>query len=127
MGKPRKIPNPDYKGKWSAPLIDNPAYKGVWKAKQIPNPDYFFDSRPADMAAMSGIAVEVWTTNAGIHFDNFVVADNIDAAFAFADKTFLPKRAAEDESREAEDKASRDASIQHSRIAANGIDIYKRS
>lgn len=25
--KPRPIPNPDYKGKWTAPLIDNPEYK----------------------------------------------------------------------------------------------------
>jgi calnexin len=110
--KPKKIPNPDYKGKWTAPLIDNPAYKGEWKAKQIANPNYFFDERPADMAPMSGIAVEVWTTNAGIHFDNFVVADNLDAAFAYAEETFVPKRAAEDEAREAAEKASRNSAIQ---------------
>ncbi len=27
--------NPEYKGKWSAPLVDNPAYKGVWAPRQI--------------------------------------------------------------------------------------------
>lgn len=110
--KPRKIPNPDYKGKWSAPLIDNPEYKGEWAPKQIANPNYFVDERPADMAPMAGIAVEVWTTNAGIHFDNFVVADNLDAAFTYAEKTFVPKRAAEDEAREAAEKASRESAIE---------------
>lgn len=25
--KPKSIPNPAYKGKWTAPLIDNPDYK----------------------------------------------------------------------------------------------------
>lgn len=39
--------NPEYKGKWYAPLIDNPAYKGVWKPRLIPNPNYFEDLIPA--------------------------------------------------------------------------------
>lgn len=39
----------------------------------------------------TGIAIEVWTTNAGIHFDNFLVATSLPEAFSFADKTFVPK------------------------------------
>lgn len=38
--------NPDYKGKWYAPMIDNPAYKGPWAPRKIPNPDYFEDLTP---------------------------------------------------------------------------------
>ena len=39
-------PNPAYKGKWYAPMIDNPAYKGEWAPRKIPNPDYFEDLTP---------------------------------------------------------------------------------
>lgn len=39
-------PNPAYKGKWYAPMIDNPAYKGEWAPRKIPNPDYFEDNTP---------------------------------------------------------------------------------
>ena len=39
-------PNPLYKGKWYAPLVDNPAYKGEWAPRKIPNPDYFEDLTP---------------------------------------------------------------------------------
>jgi hypothetical protein len=38
--------NPDYKGPWSAPLIDNPDYKGPWAPRKIPNPNYFEDQAP---------------------------------------------------------------------------------
>ena len=40
---------------------------------------------------MAGIAVEVWTTNAGIFFDNFVVTHSLEDAFKFADTTFSLK------------------------------------
>jgi hypothetical protein len=40
-------PNPDYKGKWYAPMIDNPAYKGEWAPRQISNPAWFEDLTPA--------------------------------------------------------------------------------
>mmetsp|Transcript_20906 Transcript_20906/g.30105 ORF Transcript_20906/g.30105 Transcript_20906/m.30105 type:complete len:528 (+) Transcript_20906:89-1672(+) len=92
---PPKIHNPLYKGKWSAPMIDNPDYIGEWQPKQIPNPNFFEDLRPADMAPMAGIAVEVWTTNSGIHFDNFAIASSLEDAFAYADETFVVKETAE--------------------------------
>lgn len=38
--------NPDYKGKWFAPLIPNPAYKGPWAPRKISNPAYFEDKTP---------------------------------------------------------------------------------
>ena len=48
--------NPDYKGKWSAPLIDNPAYKGVWAPRKIKNPDFFEDKTPANLEPMGGVS-----------------------------------------------------------------------
>ena len=39
-------PNPNYKGKWYAPMIDNPAYKGEWAPRKIANPDFFEDLSP---------------------------------------------------------------------------------
>ena len=88
---PPRIKNPLHKGKWHAPMINNPAYQGVWAPKKIPNPNYFLDNKPSDMAPITGLAVEVWTTNSGIHFDNFIVATTQDEAFKFAEATFSPK------------------------------------
>lgn len=89
------IKNPDFRGKWSPPLIENPEYKGPWKARQIPNPDFFVDLRPADLAPMRGLAIEVWTMQDQIEFDNFYVGSDLDDAFAFARGTWGKKRTAE--------------------------------
>jgi calnexin len=108
---PPTIKNPAYKGKWRAPKIDNPAYKGPWKARQIPNEHYFEDLTPAlGMAPMAAVVVEVWTITAGIFFDNFVIAHSLDAAFAFADATFVKKSEAEGkkEKKEKKDKTKKD-------------------
>ena len=92
---PRRIPNPDYVGPWEPPLVDNPTYQGVWVPKQIPNPYYYEESHPAIVAPMSGIAVEVWTTSAGIHFDNFLITRSVEAAFNYSAVTFDFKTKAE--------------------------------
>lgn len=75
--------------------MDNPLYKGEWKPRQISNPDFFEDLRPADVAPIGGVAIEVWTTNGGFHFDNFALGYNLDDAFSFADETFAVKVKAE--------------------------------
>jgi len=104
---PPTIANPAYKGKWKAPKIPNPAYLGPWKAKQIPNPGYFYDPSPIDsLAPMAGLAVEVWTTNPAILFDNFLVSRSTKDATDYAAKTFKLKAAAEN-AKEKADEASR--------------------
>ena len=65
-------------------MIDNPKYKGVWAARKIPNPNYYLDNKPSDLATMYGLVIEVWTTNAGIHFDNFFVGTSLSEAFNYA-------------------------------------------
>merc|ERR1711998_609401 len=105
--QPAKIVNPEYKGRWSAPMIDNPVYKGVWKPRRIANPEYFEDTSPAlSMAPIKGLALELWTTNAGIHFDNFVISDSLETAFVFADESSIKKLAIE---KEIADRASKEA------------------
>ena len=93
---PPSVKNPKHKGVWKRPKIKNPKYQGTWYPKQIENPNYYTDLTPAmNLAPMAGIAIEVWTTTAGILFDNFVVSTSIDAAFNFADATFKLKQEAE--------------------------------
>ena len=116
---PPRIKNPLHKGKWQAPKIDNPAYQGVWAPKKIPNPNYFLDNKPSNMAPITGLAVEVWTTNAGIHFDNFMVATTLDDAFKFADATFSPKSKLE-EAKEMEAKRKAKEEADKNKIAENG-------
>jgi calnexin len=50
------IKNPEYKGKWSAPLIDNPAYKGPWAPRKIANPAYFEDKTPSNLEPMGAVS-----------------------------------------------------------------------
>ena len=96
------IKNPLYKGLWKAPMIDNPGYQGQWVPRKIPNPDYFLDNKPSDIGMITGVAVEVWTTDAGIHFDNFFISTSLEEAFASADETFGSKSRAEKEAHEKE-------------------------
>ena len=113
------VRNPKYRGKWKAPLVDNPAYLGPWKPRRVPNPDYFHQDHPT-LAPMAGIAVEIWTTNAGLHFDSFFVGFSLSAAFEFADRTFAPKQAAES-AHESEAEAKRKAELAQKKKAEGGM------
>ena len=98
---PPLIDNPNYKGKWVRPKIDNPAYKGKWFPKKIPNPVYFEPSDPAKkLRKVGALAVEVWTTNKGITYDNFYLGASVDEAKAAAEP-FYEKKAAEQAAAEA--------------------------
>jgi pyrimidine deaminase RibD-like protein len=58
---------------------------------------------------MSALAVEVWTTTAGILFDNFAVGTDEAAVFAFGQETTAKKARAE---RNAIKKAERQAAYE---------------
>lgn len=94
---PRKIRNPRHKGKWVAPLIDNPAYKGPWKARQIPNPDYFEDLHPHNFPKIGAVAIEIWTMQGNILFDNFIITHDYDVAKQYGEATWGLKFARETE------------------------------
>lgn len=122
------IANPAYKGVWKPPQIPNPAYKGPWVPRKIANPAYYDASHhPVHLAPMSAVAVEVWTTDAGIHYDNIVIARSLKDAFAFADATFVSKHAAEAAMAAAE-KAVSKAALHKAHLEKEGwlghIDIF---
>lgn len=88
---PPQVPNPEYVGEWRAPMIKNPAYKGVWEPRKIPNPNYFEDLHPHNLPTITGIAVEIWTMQKNIFFDNFLITDDLDTAKEFAEATWKVK------------------------------------
>merc|ERR1712164_168340 len=80
-------------------MIDNPDYKGQWSPQQIENPHFFKHENPAHhLSPIGALAVEVWTTNYEIRFDNFYVGRNIAKASTFASETFDMKAEAESNS-----------------------------
>lgn len=86
---------------------------GLWKPRMIPNPEYFHDSNPINsLAPIVGLAVEVWTTNAGIHFDNFVVSNSEKAVENFTGDTYRLKAEAEAKKSKDEKKAKRERDFQ---------------
>ncbi|MCO5583688.1 hypothetical protein L7F22_037601 [Adiantum nelumboides] len=86
--------NPAFKGKWYAPMIDNPAYKGIWKAQEIPNLDYFYLEKP-NLEPISVVAIEIWTMQDGILFDNMLITSNVDVAAEYREKEWKIKYEAE--------------------------------
>ncbi|KAK8962877.1 hypothetical protein KSP40_PGU004498 [Platanthera guangdongensis] len=101
--------NPSYKGKWYAPLIDNPSYNGIWKPRVIPNPIYFELEKPA-FEPIAAIGIEIWTMQAGILFDNILIANNEKVAESYRDKTSKRKYKLEKEKEKATDEASTELS-----------------
>jgi len=91
----QKKKNPDYKGKWTNPLIANPAYKGLWKARQIKNPDYFHEESPHKLHPIGGVGIEIWTMQDDIEFDNIFIDTSEDAAMSFGAETWGKKHALE--------------------------------
>ncbi len=89
--EPRMIKNPAYRGKWHAPKIPNPAYRGEWKPRQIPNPNYFEDLQPSKFAEMGAIALELWTMQGNILFDNFLITFDEEVAKSYAQATWAGK------------------------------------
>jgi hypothetical protein len=72
---------------------------------------------------MAGIAVEVWTTSAGILFDNFLVARSLSDALAFAKHTFKPKAEAEIAQHKAE-QAEQTKRDREESVAKGGFRAY---
>jgi len=84
--------NPEFRGKWKAPIIHNPAYQGKWKPHRIHNPNYFQDLKPYKLSPIGAIGFVVQTNGENIEFDNIYIGNLLDAAWDMADKTWAPKR-----------------------------------
>ncbi|XP_002044411.2 LOW QUALITY PROTEIN: calnexin [Drosophila sechellia] len=86
------IRNPNYKGKWIAPMIDNPNYQGKWTPRKIANPDFFVDLKPFQMTPISAVGLELWSMSSDILFDNLIITDDVEVARDFAANSFDIKR-----------------------------------
>ena len=89
------IRNPLYKGRYEYRTIPNPAYRGPWMPRTIPNPAYYEETKPHNLPAIGGVAIEIWTLQEGLAFDNILITHDEKCAEAFSDATFLKKRTAE--------------------------------
>lgn len=85
------IPNPKFKGIYQYRTIPNPKYKGPWLPRFIPNPDHYEEKTPHNLPSMIGVAIEIWTVQEGIAFDNILITHDEHCAEAFADATFRVK------------------------------------
>merc|ERR1719285_53417 len=92
-----EVSNPDFKGKWRAPKIDNPDYKGPWKPRIIPNPAYYVHKpEHRRISDIKGLAIDIWTMNKDVGFDNVFLGKDKDDAFAFSQVSWKPKNVHEE-------------------------------
>merc|ERR1711972_928893 len=58
---------------------------GEWKAKQIDNPAFFEESDPwSKLDSIAGVAIDIWTMQKGIEYDNVYIGTSEDAAYELA-------------------------------------------
>ncbi|KAI3470156.1 hypothetical protein Pfo_026819 [Paulownia fortunei] len=93
--RPKKVPNPAYKGPWKPKKIKNPNYKGKWKIPWIDNPEFEDDPDLYVLKPIKYVGVEVWQrffqclgdnywlisskclkVKAGSVFDNILICDD---------------------------------------------------
>lgn len=106
--EPPMIDNPEYKGEWAPKQIDNPAYKGPWIHPEIDNPEYTPDSELYKQDEICGIGFDLWQVKSGTIFDNVLITDDVEYAKA-AIANLKEKQEAEKKTKEAQDKAEREA------------------
>merc|ERR1719317_575625 len=89
----------DYKGPWTAPMIDNPDYKGPWEHPQIPNPDYKEIENPHFRLPINYIGFDLWQVKSGTLFGDIILADAEEDI-----KSFIWTKAMHDEEKDAKDE-----------------------
>ncbi|PHT28477.1 Calreticulin-3 [Capsicum baccatum] len=76
---PKKVKNPNYKGKWKTPWIDNPEFED--------DPDLYV-LRPTKY-----VGIEIWQVKAGSVFDNILICDDPDYAKKVIEEVFVHREA----------------------------------
>ena len=73
-----------------------PSPQGVWSPQKISNPKYYDDTTPlANIGKINAVAIEIWTMDSAIYFDNIAVSNDPAAAAELRESTFAPKKIAE--------------------------------
>ncbi|KAL0241631.1 hypothetical protein GEMRC1_006866 [Eukaryota sp. GEM-RC1] len=102
------ITNPEYKP-WTPKKIKNPEFKGKWVQKKIPNPDY--DDSIAEnlyvFEEISGVGFDLWQVDSGTVFSSVIVADDLQEVWDFVDGTVGKLKVVEDKSHQAEEERRR--------------------
>ena len=83
--------NPRFRGRYERRKIPNPNYKGPWFPRFVKNPEYFEEKHPERLRNFGGLAIDIWTMQGGIAFDNILISHDEMCASAFADATFRVK------------------------------------
>jgi len=100
------IDNPDFKGEWKAKRIKNDAYKGEWKQKKIPNPKYVEDNELYHYEKFGALFIDLWQVQAGSHFDNFIITDDVAEADKLLDVAKALRKSQKDKADEKAAKAA---------------------
>ena len=88
--RPMKL-NPQVRGRYERRMIRNPAYKGPWFPRFVKNPEYYEEKHPERLGKFGGLAIDIWTMQGGIAFDNMLISHDEACASEFADLTFRVK------------------------------------
>src|SRR5690349_14673511 len=110
--KPKKIANPEYKGKWVQPEIANPAYV---EDNEIYAKDNAF------------VGFDLWQVKSGTIFDNILIADDISDAEKVLADTFTANKAKEKEMFDAAEKARVDKEEADRKKAADEAEKAKKT
>ena len=66
------------------------------RLQRSPTPDFFDDATPlASLGKLGGVAIEIWTMDSGIYFDNIFIGDSAEEAEAAREALWAPKSAKE--------------------------------
>ncbi|OAY80226.1 Calreticulin [Ananas comosus] len=116
-------------GEWTAPTIPNlriqgakiknPNYKGKWKAPLIDNPDFKDDPYIYAFSNLKYIGIELWQVKSGTLFDNFLITDDPEYAKKFAEETWGKHKDAE---KAAFDEAEKKKDEEESKDADSDVD-----
>uniref|UniRef100_A0A8C7I600 Calreticulin n=1 Tax=Oncorhynchus kisutch TaxID=8019 RepID=A0A8C7I600_ONCKI len=115
--EPPMVSNPDYKdtdnvtvafpGEWKPRRIDNPDYKGKWLHPEIDNPDYSADSEIYRFDSIGVIGLDLWQVKSGTIFDNFLITDDATLAEEVGNETWGQTKDPEKKMKESQEEKER--------------------
>uniref|UniRef100_N1QSA4 Calreticulin n=1 Tax=Aegilops tauschii TaxID=37682 RepID=N1QSA4_AEGTA len=92
----KKIKNPNYQGKWKAPMIANPVnYTTHALTSLLCFTDFKDDPYIYAFDSLKYIGIELWQVKSGTLFDNILITDDAALAKTFAEETWAKHKEAE--------------------------------
>nr|XP_020636664.1 calreticulin-3 isoform X2 [Pogona vitticeps] len=82
-------------GEWRPRKIPNPKYKGAWPHPQIANPEYEPDVNLSVYKDIGVLGLDLWQVRSGTIFDNFLITDDEDYAEDFGEEMWRETQEAE--------------------------------